>query len=75
MAVQFMREVAKMDALTHKNHPSFTIQAGDFLKVELYSAALDGLSQVDFQLAMEINRMKYEEFSLVPVKGEKNYRC
>ena len=74
LAVQFMREIAKMDALTYKNHPSFTIQAGDFVKVELYSAPLNGLSQVDFKLAMEINRLKFDEFSLIPVKGEKNYR-
>jgi len=74
MAVQFVKDIAKMDALTHKNCPSFILKGGDFLKIELYSPSLDGLSQVDFQLAMEINRMKFGEYFLQPVESEKNYR-
>jgi len=74
MAVQFMKDVAKMDALSTRNCPSFTIQSGDFVKVELFSPSLDGLSQVDFRIAMEINNMKLDEYYLVPVENERNYR-
>ena len=74
LAVQFIKDIAKMDALSHKNCPSFQIKAGDFLKIELYSPQLDGLSQIDFYLAMEINRMNFEEYYLEPVNDEKNYR-
>jgi len=35
---------------------------------------LDGLSQVDFRIAMEINNMKFDEYYLVPVENERNYR-
>jgi Pterin-4a-carbinolamine dehydratase len=74
MAVQFIKDIAKMDALSSRNCPSFQIKGGDFVKVELYSPSLDGLSQVDFQLAMEINNMKIDEYFLIPVEKEKNYR-
>ena len=74
LAVQFLKDIAKIDALNTRNCPSFTIQAGDFVKVELFSPSLDGLSQVDFRLAMEINNMKLDDYFLVPVEGEKNYR-
>jgi pterin-4a-carbinolamine dehydratase len=74
MAIQFVKDIAKMDALTSRNCPSFNIKGGDFVKVELYSPSLDGLSQVDFRLAMEINNMKIDDYFLVPVEKEKNYR-
>jgi len=74
MAVQFIKDVAKMDALSTRNCPSFQIQSGDFVKVELFSPSLDGLSQVDFRIAMEINNMKLDEYYLVPVENERNYR-
>ncbi len=44
-----------MDTLTTKNCPSFHLTKGELLKVELYSPSLDGLSQIDFELAMKIN--------------------
>ena len=74
MAVQFVKDIAKMDALSTRNCPSFSIQSGDFVKVELFSPSLDGLSQIDFRVAMEINNMKFDEYYLIPVENEKNYR-
>lgn len=74
LAVQFVKDIAKVDALDSRNCPSFSISGGDFVKVELFSPSLDGLSQVDFKLAMEINNMKFDEYFLVPVENEKNYR-
>jgi hypothetical protein len=74
MAIQFVKDIAKMDALTTRNCPSFSIKGGDFVKVELYSPSLEGLSQVDFRIAMEINNMKLDEYFLVPVEKEKHYR-
>jgi len=74
MAVQFVKDIAKMDALGSRNCPSFTVQGGDFVKVELFSPSLDGLSQVDFRVAMEINNMNIDEYYLIPIENEKNYR-
>ncbi len=74
MAVQFVKDIAKMDALSTRNCPSFELKGGDFVKIELYSPQLDGLSQIDFQIAMEINTMKLDEYFLGPVDKEKNYR-
>ena len=61
MAVQFMKDIAKIDALEFKNCPSFELKRGETLKVELQSPPIKGLSQVDFQLAMKINQMKLAE--------------
>ena len=44
MAIKFLNEIAKMDALTTKNCPSFHIEKGELLKIELYSPPLNGLS-------------------------------
>lgn len=74
MAVQFVKDIAKVDALSSRNCPSFAINGGDFVKIELFSPSLDGLSQVDFRLAMDINNMKFDDYFLVPVENEKNYR-
>lgn len=74
-AVQFMKDIAKIDALTTNNTPSFHLTRGELLKVELYSPSLMGLSQVDFELASAINRMKFKDYELEDVEDEMNYRA
>jgi pterin-4a-carbinolamine dehydratase len=74
-AVQFIKEVAKLDALSTKNQPSFHLTKGELLKIELYSPPLMGLSQVDFELALAINQLKFNEYELEPIEGdEKAYK-
>eukprot|EP01016_Furgasonia_blochmanni_P021122 TRINITY_DN2344_c0_g1_i1.p1 TRINITY_DN2344_c0_g1~~TRINITY_DN2344_c0_g1_i1.p1 ORF type:complete len:201 (-),score=28.81 TRINITY_DN2344_c0_g1_i1:311-913(-) len=70
----FMQEIAKMDSLSTKNNPNFVMKQGELLRIELYSAALGGLSQIDFQLAMNINRMEFDDYFVIPVEDEVNYR-
>jgi hypothetical protein len=40
MGVQFIKDIAKMDALSTKNSPSFSLSNGEILKLELYSPPL-----------------------------------
>ena len=35
---------------------------------------MGGISQADFELAMRVSTMNMDEFSLICVKSEKNYR-
>ncbi len=74
LAVQFMKEIAKIDALSTKNCPSFHLEKGELLRIELYSASLEGLSQIDFELAMRINELKTGEFSLIEIQNVKDYK-
>ncbi len=74
MGVQFIKDIAKMDALSTKNSPSFSVSNGEILKLELYSPPLKGLSQVDFELAMNINRMNLDEYFLIPINNIKDYK-
>ena len=48
---------------------------GDLLRLELYSASLKGLSKVDFELAMHINKIKFDDYEVIPIEDEKNYRA
>jgi pterin-4a-carbinolamine dehydratase len=75
MGVQFIKEIAKIDALSTKNCPSFQMIGGEILKLELYSPPLKGLSQLDFQLAMSINKLNFDEFFLIPLESLENYRA
>ncbi len=70
----FIKEVAKVDDLTLRNSPNFSMKNGDLLRLELYSASLKGLSKVDFELAMHINKINFNDYELIPVEDEKNYR-
>ena len=74
LAVQYLKEIAKIDALSTKNCPSFHIEKGELLRIELYSASLEGLSQIDFELAMRINELKTGEFSLIEIQDVKDYK-
>jgi len=74
LAVEFIKEMAKIDALSTRNTPSFSIKSGEILKLKLYSPSLQGLSMVDFQLAMAINRMSFEKFSLFSITNLQNFR-
>lgn len=67
LAIQFLKEIAKIDALVTKNCPSFHVEKGELLKLELYSPSLDGLSQVDFELAMRINGINTKEYGLIEI--------
>jgi pterin-4a-carbinolamine dehydratase len=72
--MNFIQEIAKMDSLSTKNNPNFVMKQGELLRIELYSASLGGLSQIDFQLAMNINRMEFDDYFVIPVEDEVNYR-
>lgn len=74
MAVQYMKDIAKIDALEYKNCPGFELKLGELLKVELLSPSIKGLSQVDFQLAMKINLLKLEDYMLIPLNDVSNYK-
>ena len=71
--MQFLAKVSEMDSLTTRNSPSFSLQKGELLTMELYSPPLDGLSQVDFEIAMNINRMNFSEYLLIPVNSPEKY--
>ena len=72
-AVKFISKVAEMDSVSTRNSPSFNLQRGELLTVELYSPPLNGLSQVDFELAININRMSFDEYFLIPISDLTNY--
>ena len=74
LAIEFLREIAKIDCLSTRNCPSFHVEKGELLRLELYSASLNGLSQVDFELAMRINGLKLGLFSLIEIDDERNYK-
>ena len=74
MAVQYLKEIAKIDALTTKNCPSFHVTKGELLRLDLYSASLDGLSQVDFELAMRINELITDEYGLIEINDMNDYK-
>lgn len=49
------------------------MQKGELLTIELYSPPLNGLSQLDFQMAMKINEMDFNFYFLIPVDEPVNY--
>ncbi len=64
----------KIDSLGHKNCPSLHVINGDLLVLEFYSASLDGLSQVDFDLALAVNRIDLAPYHLIPIHDVNDYR-
>ncbi|KRX07970.1 Transcriptional coactivator/pterin dehydratase [Pseudocohnilembus persalinus] len=74
MGIQFIKEVAKIDALSSRNCPSFSVEKGEVLTLNLYSPPLDGLSQKDFELAMAINRINFKEYFLIEIDSPDNYK-
>lgn len=44
------------------------------LTLELYSISLQGLSMIDFHLAMRINNINHLEYYLMAIKDENNYK-
>ncbi|CAD8071797.1 unnamed protein product [Paramecium sonneborni] len=72
--IQFIKDVSKIDALSTKNCPSVHLVGGELLTLELFSPSLNGLSQVDFDLAMRINQMNFNEYFLIPLESLENYK-
>lgn len=72
--VEFMKQIAKIDYLHCKNTPSMSVTKGNLIRVELTSLSLKGLSSVDFQLAIHINRLNLKEFNIEEVTDPQNYR-
>lgn len=54
-AVKFLSEIALQDSRTTRNCPSFKVERGELMTLEAYSPSLNGLSMVDFEVAMNIN--------------------
>ena len=44
------------------------------MTLEAYSPSLNGLSMVDFEVAMNINQMKFSDYYLIEVKDLANYK-
>ena len=69
-----MQKVAEVDNLKDRNCPSMHIEKGDLLWLEIYSPSLDGLSQIDFQLAVEIQKINEQDYHLIAVSDKTNYK-
>ncbi len=74
--IQFVNEISKVDHYSGiKNHPNIFIENGDLLLVSLKSHSLNGLSKMDFELAMRINnKITEEKFNFIDISRRKNYR-
>jgi pterin-4a-carbinolamine dehydratase len=71
---KFVDEIVKIDCMGHKNCPSIHVMNGDLLVLEFYSASIDGLSQVDFDLALAVNRIDITPYHLIPIHDHLHYR-
>ena len=72
--VDFLGEMIRIDAENTRNCPSFKMEQGELLTIEVYSPKLGGLSQIDFELAMKINTISCEAFGLIEVKNREKYK-
>ncbi len=73
--MKFVSEVARIDALEFENTPGFALSRGEILRVELFSVPLNGLSQLDFRLALKINEMDpLKNYQLMRLESEDNLK-
>ena len=73
-ALTLIKTIGEIDGKTTQNLPNFHLTNGNLVKVELTSHPLKGLSQVDFELAIHLNRLPLKEMMVVPIEDPKNYR-
>lgn len=67
-AIQYIQDIAQLDSEEYKNCPSFSLNKGEVLKVQLLSPPLNGLSHLDFEIAMKINTLfDPEKYFLIPI--------
>lgn len=73
-ATSFISEVARTDSLNVLKQKPTVYLRKDFLKIELTTPSLGGLSHADLTLAVQIECLNPEKFGLVSVNDEKNFR-
>jgi pterin-4a-carbinolamine dehydratase len=74
-AVEFMLEVAKLDANNVlKQQPNMYILRKELLKIELTTPKLKGLSNADLALAVQICLLPQKDYGIIPVMDEKTPR-
>ena len=71
---EIIRQIIKIDETDTRNQPSFSVNNGDLLKIELLSNSIGGLSGVDFELALKLNSVDWKHYGAVELKTDKNYR-
>jgi len=74
-ATGFMLEIAKIDSMNVlKQMPNAYLMRKEILRVELTTPKLEGLSNADLALAVQICLIPFKDYGLVPITDEKNFR-
>ena len=73
--ITLMRTVVEIDGSSTQNLPNMEITNGNLVKVELTSHPLKGLSHIDFELAIRLNKIDLDALHVVPVENPQNYRA
>ncbi len=73
-AGRIIDEILTIDRQETRNTPSFALLNGDLLKIELVSPSIQGLSSVDFELALKLNSVDFERFGGWELPTDRNYR-
>ena len=76
-ALEYMKEVIKIDMNEFKQCPTYSnffiifleVEHGELLTLELYSLPLKGLSMVDFHFAMRINNLDHHIYQLNTIEN------
>ena len=68
--IKFVNEVVGVDMKTSQNKPEFAISDKGYVKVELISHEIKGLSRKDFELATCIDMMNLDSQSVLPSSQE-----
>ena len=73
-AVEFLKDLYEIDALTTKQIPNTAIKDQDLVLIELHTPQLKGLSYRDLELATIIDGFDFEKYKLVPLEDVQNYK-
>ncbi len=72
--LNMIKLIAEIDGGSTQNLPNFHFTNGNLLKVELTSHPLKGISHIDFELAIRLNRLNFDELMVTPIDDPNNYR-
>ena len=74
-ALTLIKMIGQIDGKSSQNLPNIHLTNGNLVKVELTSHPLKGISQIDFELAIQLSQLPFDELFIIPVEDPKNYRA
>ena len=75
LLTDFIKEIYHLDYKSNTQQvPNISVSNQEIFKIELYTPALKGLSFRDFQLAVAINSINFDNYKLTPLQNENSTR-